>query len=310
MSSTFYLAPTANFTQKALNGSINDTVQTITLNNTTDMLAPGYIVVDRVDSSGVATASAREIISYTGISGNDLTGCTRGADGSTARSHNDLAIVETSPVIGMWNSLTTIVSQGFTGDGYLKAINSPVSIANLFSDFISLPRLAVTSLASVARIDIGVHLNASGASLSGNIMRTDIKTRVSLATAQLNLTDATFTKVLLDTETYDVGGNFASNTFTAPVDGYYSVHANVGYTQVIASKRYHAAVYKEAAIYSESHTSIGTDTSDLIVHHSDIIPLTATDTLELYARADVGANTVDLLTGAGNTFMTVHLISV
>ena len=131
MSNTIFLAPEVNFLEKTLNGAINDSAGTITLNNTTNIKAPGYAVINRVNSAGVATPSAREVIFYTGISGNDLTGCTRGADSSTARDHNDGAIVEFAPTAGMWNSLATIVSAGFTGDGYLKAINSPVSIANL-----------------------------------------------------------------------------------------------------------------------------------------------------------------------------------
>lgn len=161
MAKLFYLAPTANYVQKALNGSINSTQTTITLNNTTNMSSPGYIVVDRVNSSGVATPNAREVISYTGISSNDITGCVRGEDGSTAASHNDTAIVETIHTIGMWNSLTTIVSAGFTQDGYLKAISSPVSIGRLETPFIK----ASSALLSI--VTLSGHLNASGASLVG-----------------------------------------------------------------------------------------------------------------------------------------------
>ena len=143
---TLFVASTANFIQKTLNGSINDTATTITLSSTTSMQAPGYIVIDRENSSGTATPNSREVVSYTGISSNDLTGCTRGADGSTARSHNDGAIIEVSPTAGMWNSLTTVIATAMTSDGYLKAINSPVSISIL---------------------QVKTYLNASGASVTG-----------------------------------------------------------------------------------------------------------------------------------------------
>lgn len=163
---SLFLAPTANFLQKALNGAITDSAATITLNSTTNMQAPGYIVVDRTDSNGTSTPNAREVISYTGIAGNDLTGCVRGADNSTARSHADGAIVETNPTVGMFNSLATIVASGFSSDGYLKAINSPVSIA--IGQFIT---LNVESIASVARLEGGfikaAHLNLSTASITG-----------------------------------------------------------------------------------------------------------------------------------------------
>lgn len=156
MSPTFFVAPTKNFIQKTLSGSINAAVTTITLSSTTDMQAPGYIVVDRVDSAGTATPTIREVITYTGISGSDITGCTRGADGSTAQSHADQAIVETVPTVGMWNSLTTIVASGLDSNGYLKGIASPVSIAVLQS----------TSVFT-SGITIITSINASGASVVG-----------------------------------------------------------------------------------------------------------------------------------------------
>lgn len=151
MANTIFLAPTANYIQKNLSGSIDDTVDTITLNNTTNMTAPGYVVINRKNSAGTATPNDREVVSYTAISGSDLTGCTRGADGSTAREHGDNSIVEAILTIGMWNNLATIVSTGFTSDGYLKAIASPVSIADMHS----------------ATNRITTHLTVSGASVSG-----------------------------------------------------------------------------------------------------------------------------------------------
>ena len=142
MASTIYLAPTANFVSKTLSGAITSGAGTITLNNTTNMQAPGYVVIDRTDSAGTATPNAREVVSYTGISGSDLTGCSRGADNSSGLSHADGAIVETMPTVGLWNSLATVVSSGFNGDGYLKAIASPVSIARVGPE--KLPELANT----------------------------------------------------------------------------------------------------------------------------------------------------------------------
>ena len=149
MANTFFLAPTANYVTKTLSGGIDDSVTTITLNNTTNLQAPGYIVINRTNSSGVATPDNREVVSYTGISGSDLTGCTRAADGSTARTHTDGSLVETVPTIGMWNSLSTIVATAMTSDGYLKAINSPVSVARM-----QITQEAVVSIASIAQLHV------------------------------------------------------------------------------------------------------------------------------------------------------------
>ena len=51
MASTIYMAPETNFLQTTLNGAINDTTDTITLTSTTGVKAPGYAVVNRINSA-------------------------------------------------------------------------------------------------------------------------------------------------------------------------------------------------------------------------------------------------------------------
>jgi hypothetical protein len=176
MPNTLYLAPTSNFLQTTLNGSITSSAQTITLISTTGMQAPGYVVIDRTDSNGVATPNAREVVSYTGISGSDLTGCVRPADGSTARSHSDGAVVETTFTTGMYNSLATIVATAVTSDGYLKPIASPMSIGQA-----QLLTLAVASIASVARLQLGEFVSVSAMS----VQDVRISTRLEVSGASI-----------------------------------------------------------------------------------------------------------------------------
>lgn len=159
---TFYQAPTANFVQKTLSGAISDSDTTITLSSTTNLQAPGVIVIDRVDTSGNLSSGNREVISYTGINSNQLTGCTRGFDNSTARAHADGAVIETTPFVGMWNNLTTIVASGFDNNGYLKAINSPASIA-----FAQLTQAAIPSIVSVGALFVSTRIDISSASITG-----------------------------------------------------------------------------------------------------------------------------------------------
>lgn len=129
----YFQAPTENFVSTTLNGAITDSDATITLNDASKLQAPGYVVIDREDASGTATASKREVVYYTGIDGNDLTGCTRGADSSTARSHNDGALVEPTFTVGMWNSLASPVSQALlpTGAGLHVANATVTGTANI-----------------------------------------------------------------------------------------------------------------------------------------------------------------------------------
>lgn len=187
---TYFLAPTANFKQTTLNGTIDSSVTTITLNSTANMTAPGYVVIDRVDANNNSTPNSREVVSYTGISGSDLTGCTRGADSSTARSHSDGAIVETTPTIGMWNSLVTMTSTAINTDGYLKAINSPVSIT-----WAEHKNLAISSIASIKQIYTDTFIGAKGhflwtvsGALSTSLATSTNNSQISFLRATKNLT--------------------------------------------------------------------------------------------------------------------------
>ena len=59
-----------------LNGAINDTVNTVILNDASEFPTSGYIVIEKINlTSG---AYENETIQYTGKAGNNLTGCTRG----------------------------------------------------------------------------------------------------------------------------------------------------------------------------------------------------------------------------------------
>ena len=64
-----------------LNGTHTDSVTTLTLVSTTGFAASGSVYI------------ASELISYTAISGNTLTGCTRGAEGTTAAAYASGVVV-------------------------------------------------------------------------------------------------------------------------------------------------------------------------------------------------------------------------
>jgi len=70
-----YITQEDEITTTTLNGSHSDSVTTLTLTSTTGFDSTGKVYI------------GSEIITYTGILGNDLTGCTRGAESTTAASH-------------------------------------------------------------------------------------------------------------------------------------------------------------------------------------------------------------------------------
>lgn len=119
MAANLIQAPTVNFGSTSLNGAINDSVDTITLNSTTGLQTTGAAVIDRQDGSGTDTPSLREVVTWTGVSGSDLTGVTRGVDGSTAQSHADGALFEPILTVGMWNDQRTSLLNALTTAGAL-----------------------------------------------------------------------------------------------------------------------------------------------------------------------------------------------
>jgi len=141
------------------------------------------------------------------------------------------------------------------------------------------------------------------------IIQTNVKARAYLGAQQDNLVDGTWTKVLLDTESYDVGSDFANYKFTAPVTGYYLIVGQVVFTNVITDKLYAATIYKNGAntLQGYAHSSLAADTA---VKVTDILYLAANDYMELYALSAAGVNTVDIKHDTKITYMSIHLLSV
>ena len=183
---TYWKAPTANYFSTTLNGAIADDAETITLNSVTGLQAPGYIVVDREDGSGNATSSAREIITFTGVSGSDLTGCTRAADTSTARSHSDGALVESVMTVGTFNDLRDGVAAALNTDG------TGLHVANAtISEITSSTRIVSSSIASIARVEVGT-LVADSSSLDDlDVATLSISSIASVSRAEVIHIEAT-----------------------------------------------------------------------------------------------------------------------
>jgi hypothetical protein len=89
-----------------LNGAINSSVTSIVLTSATGFPATGSIFIDS------------ECITYTGISTNTLTGCTRGTNGTTAASHLTLTAVYAAPngvlINGEYQVVTYVSSSQYT----------------------------------------------------------------------------------------------------------------------------------------------------------------------------------------------------
>lgn len=145
MSAKLWKAASINAFSTTLNGSVTNSDVTITLTTTSGLQFPGVLVIDRQDANGNNTPGTREYISFTGISGNDLTGVTRGIAGSSAQAHSSGAIIEEVFSVTHWNEMLDFLMISHDESG----------------------NIVTTSTATLSSIRLLTHLNASGASITG-----------------------------------------------------------------------------------------------------------------------------------------------
>lgn len=144
MPATLWKSGTINAFSSTLNGNVNAGDSSITLTSTTGLVAPGILVIDRVDANGAPTLN-REYISFTGISTNTITGVSRGLAGSSDQGHSSGGIIEEPFTTTHWTDLITYLRVGHDASGG-----------------------HVISTATIDTARILLHLNASGASISGS----------------------------------------------------------------------------------------------------------------------------------------------
>lgn len=108
---------TSNAFSTTLNGSVAAGDTSITLTTTSGLQAPGIIIINRQDANGTNTPNAREYVSFTGITSNTLTGCTRGLGGSTAQAHASDSLVEEVFSVTHWNDLLDYLDAEHNSDG-------------------------------------------------------------------------------------------------------------------------------------------------------------------------------------------------
>ena len=133
----------------------------------------------------------------------------------------------------------------------------------------------------------------------------NVKSRAARTTNQ-SIADSTATKLTLDTETYDIGGDFDAATnyrFTAPVTGYYMICAQVNYATAGDGAVEQLDIRKNGSDFLRS-TGRASSTSNASVNISDIVLLTAADYVELWFTHSTGAG--QNCTGS----MAIHLISI
>jgi hypothetical protein len=117
------------------------------------------------------------------------------------------------------------------------------------------------------------------------------------------------TTIILDTELFDVGSNFASNTFTAPITGKYQLNASIRLASVDSASGY---VYVQIetsnrSYYNVLHPNFSGDLLYLNLSISILADMDASDTAVMKFGYSGGTQQVDT-SGAGGTLFSGALI--
>jgi len=133
--------------------------------------------------------------------------------------------------------------------------------------------------------------------------------QVKPSTHQLNFATDTDVTIVWDTEIFDIGSNFASNTFTAPVTGKYLINYFVRLENVDTAADYYYLGIKTS---NRAHyTSIfdpggfGTDPAYWAVQQTYVGDMDASDTLYMIVRQGSGTAQTDVESGS---FLNVTLL--
>ena len=105
----------------------------------------------------------------------------------------------------------------------------------------------------------------------------------------ISCSHGTWTKATWNAEVFDVGGNFASDKFTAPSDGTYMFTASLAWTTMVAGSAFAMGVYKNGS-YNLTVESQSTEINiSFMMNATWIMVLEADDYIELYAIQGSGS---------------------
>lgn len=169
--------------------------------------------------------------------------------------------------------------------------------------------------ATDAEVTAGTAVGATGAKLfvtPAKLATSRIKPSVrAYLTSDLTLGTA-LVKLPFGTEELDATNNFSGGTFTAPTAGNYFVSAKVVLNNASGNSPQQTSIYKNGASYSTlifRSSAVSISGSQQGTGHviSELIPLAASDTIEIYARTpDTGATSAG--SGSQNTSVSIFKV--
>lgn len=189
-----------------LSTSISDVATTISVADASNLVAPCYLVIDRVDSAGTLKSSSLwEYVKVTSIASNDLT-VTRGQNGSTAQTHSSGAVIEAVVTSAMFEDWYAVLNPEHDNAGG-HVIVGTMTVAGM----------NLASVATIARMGVGVvnvatHLSVSGASVTGITTSDPLTVGVVNVTTHLNPSGASTSGLKLTAPVVTLKGSFSGPT--------------------------------------------------------------------------------------------------
>ena len=124
--------------------------------------------------------------------------------------------------------------------------------------------------------------------VTGNVI-TDAPAFSAYALSNTSLANGTSTKVLFDTEVFDLTNDFASSTFTPSVAGYYQINASVWVDGANSQNQMQLKLYKNGSNYSILDIIADSTLQDTTVANSTLVYCNGTtDYLEIYVYHNMG----------------------
>ena len=171
-----------------------------------------------------------------------------------------------------------------------------------------------TTLGYTAAGTTGQVLTSNGTGTPTWATRSSIRSSKNGSTQSINSGSAT--KVTFDTEQFDVKSEFSGSTFTALEDGYYQVNSRIEFTVTSPNASTYVSVYiyvsgtlwaegNNLAVRSSGTQTILTNNAPVV---SDVVKLTAGQTIEIWAYQNTGA-AQPIATGAAITYVSIHKLS-
>ena len=122
--------------------------------------------------------------------------------------------------------------------------------------------------------------------------------QVRPATAQSNIGVSTNVDIVFGTEVFDVGSNFASNTFTAPVSGKYFLSASIRTEAVDSASNYYliTIVTSNRGYQFIFDPDFGQDAGFWVMSLSHIADMDASDTAKVQIVQQSGTQQTDITT--------------